>query len=300
MDEKTGRTRQLTVGKRKLRRLRVGAYAFVCLALPTVAIGVFGSTQTVRISLLQSRNAELQGELLAFEDQVGAVGEKIDEITQRDARLRALAGLDPLDAEVLMAGVGGPGSPTLDSYGLNDEDAAIQSRAFDVSISLDEYARRADLLLSSLNAAVEVVGEKRDLLESTPSIKPVDGWLTSSFSEQRLHPIHNLPLPHYGVDISAPRGTQVMATAKGRVVRATNLTGYGLTVEIDHGHGFLTRYAHADRLLVRAGQTVARGDPIALVGDTGTSTSTHVHYEVHLYGVPQNPRRYFFPEEIRD
>ena len=113
-----------------------------------------------------------------------------------------------------------------------------------------------------------------------------------------MHPIHNRPLPHEGIDLAAPKGTPIFAAAKGRVTRAGWAVGYGLTVEIDHGHGFTTLYGHASKLLVRVGQEVSRGDVIAQVGSTGIATSSHLHYEVSLNGVPQNPSNYILPDIV--
>jgi murein DD-endopeptidase MepM/ murein hydrolase activator NlpD len=91
-----------------------------------------------------------------------------------------------------------------------------------------------------------------------------------------------------------------MAAAKGRVIQAGWVAGYGLTVEIDHGFGITTLYGHASRVIVQKGQEVLRGDMIARVGSTGISTSSHLHYEVRVNGVAQDPATYILPETIRD
>jgi murein DD-endopeptidase MepM/ murein hydrolase activator NlpD len=113
-----------------------------------------------------------------------------------------------------------------------------------------------------------------------------------------MHPIHNRPLPHEGVDIAAPKGTPIFAAAKGRVVKAGWTVGYGLTVEIDHGFGYTTLYGHASKLLVRRGQLVTRGDVIGQVGSTGIATSAHLHYEVSLNGIAQNPTNFILPDVV--
>jgi murein DD-endopeptidase MepM/ murein hydrolase activator NlpD len=113
-----------------------------------------------------------------------------------------------------------------------------------------------------------------------------------------MHPIHNRPLPHEGVDIAANKGTPIFAAAKGRVIRAQWVTGYGLTVEIDHGYGYTTLYGHASKLLVRRGQQVGRGDVIAQVGATGIATAPNLHYEVRVNGQPQNPANFIIPDVV--
>lgn len=129
-------------------------------------------------------------------------------------------------------------------------------------------------------------------LEATPSILPVTGLVSSPFSHSRDHPIHNLDLPHEGIDIAAPAGTAIVATAPGRIAFAGTKPGYGKMIEIDHGFGFRTRYAHASRLLKSVGQIVARSETIAEVGCSGACTGPHVHYEVLVSGRPVDPVGY--------
>ena len=151
----------------------------------------------------------------------------------------------------MQAGVGGPGLGSLESYPLWSVDSAAAKNAFALSYDLNALERRARLLATSLDEATDSLQAHQDLLESTPSILPTSGLLSSRFSKSRMHPIHNRPLPHEGIDIAAPKGTPIFAAAKGRVVRAGWVSGYGLTVEIDHGYGYTTLYGHASKLLVR-------------------------------------------------
>ena len=100
---------------------------------------------------------------------------------------------------------------------------------------------------------------------------------------------------HEGIDFPAQRGTTVTAAASGKVIFAGVHPGYGKMVDVDHGNGLVTRYAHASKLLVKEGDLVLRGQAIAKVGTTGRSTGPHLHYEVRLNGTPQNPARFFQP-----
>ena len=295
-----GQAREFSVSPRLARVVAVVGAFFVLTLLTAVGIVTFDGTARLRATRLQATTAEMRSELMGLEGEMTSVRSKIDDLSARDAQFRILAGLDPIEPEVLLAGVGGPGSRTFDTYVLGELDPNVGRRTFGLSLDLEAAARSAEILSASMAEATDSLRSYRELLESTPSIMPTDGWISSGYSHRRLHPIHNEARPHYAVDIAARRGTQVWATAKGRVVRAESVIGYGYTVEIDHGFGFTTRYAHASKLLVRRGQYVERGDVIALVGRTGTATSTHVHYEVHVNGVPQNPANYFFPAEIRD
>lgn len=126
-------------------------------------------------------------------------------------------------------------------------------------------------------------------LAARPSIMPASGYLSSLFGN-RHHPILGVTRAHRGVDIAAPHGRPILAPAEG-VVRFAGAKsgGYGNTVEIDHGHGYLTRFAHASRLMVADGDRVHRGQLIALVGSTGRSTGPHLHYEVEVHGKRVDP-----------
>ena len=129
-------------------------------------------------------------------------------------------------------------------------------------------------------------------LESVPNIWPARGRVTSEMGS-RPNPFNNRGIEaHTGLDIAVPTGTDVKSTAAGKVIFAGWDGGYGYTVRIDHGYGITTVYAHNSRLLVKIGDSVGRGEVIARSGNTGRSTGPHIHYEVLLNGVYQNPRKY--------
>lgn len=127
-------------------------------------------------------------------------------------------------------------------------------------------------------------------------VLPVDGTITSAFSQSRWEPILHLFRPHEGVDIAAPLGTNIRAPADGRVKFAGHKLGYGLVVELDHGGGVTTLYAHCQTLLVHVGDYVAAGGAIATVGSTGLSTAPHVHFEVMVNGRHMDPLKYLIEQ----
>ena len=284
----------------RLLRILVGGGLVTALILIgyAVTIGVDGYARR-QSAQLDTRNTVLQDELRQFQTRVDHLESTLNRIAQNDARFRSIAGLESIDSEVLQAGVGGPGLVGPEAHSLWTIDPSISENLVEVSYDLNQLERRARLLSSSLAEATDSVLAHRDLLESTPSILPTPGWLSSSYSESRMHPIHNRPLPHPGVDISAPRGTSIYAAAKGRVIRAGWVVGYGLTIEIDHGFGYVTLYGHASELVASQDEEVQRGDVIARVGSTGIATSPHLHYEVRVQGIAQNPANFILPEYIR-
>ena len=291
--------KQYSLSSRLLRILVGGGLvAALILIAYAVTIGVDGYAR-LQSAQLDTRNTVLQDELRQFQTRVDHLESTLNHIAQNDARFRSIAGLESIDSEVLQAGVGGPGLVGPEAHSLWTIDPSISENLFEVSYDLNQLERRARLLSSSLAEATDSVLAHRDLLESTPSILPTPGWLSSSYSESRMHPIHNRPLPHPGVDISAPRGTSIYAAAKGRVIRAGWVVGYGLTIEIDHGFGYVTLYGHASELVASQDEEVQRGDVIARVGSTGIATSPHLHYEVRVQGIAQNPANFILPEYIR-
>jgi murein DD-endopeptidase MepM/ murein hydrolase activator NlpD len=233
--------------------------------------------------------------LTAPRDRVKELSGDLAEMLDEGARLRLAAGLDRLHHEVLEVGVGGPGSRAPDEHPLWHTNPSVGEVAFTVGYDLSVLERRARLHRESLSEAGDSIHAHRERLFATPSIVPTHGRVSSSFSRSRNHPIHNRPMPHTGVDISAPRGTPILATARGRVTRAGWRAGYGLSVELDHGHTYSTLYAHASEVLVKVGDEVERGDVIARVGNTGTATAPHLHYEVLVNGRPQNPMGFVIP-----
>ena len=285
------------------RALRILLVAGTFISLAVLGFGLTAGIEglgRLQARQLRARNLALETELARFDDRIRSLEAVLDQVAANDANFRSIAGLEVIDAEVLQAGVGGPGLGSPEASPLWSLDNGMAQAAFATSYDLSALERRARLLSESLEEATEAVSSNRDRLESLPSILPTEGWLTSRFSTARLHPIHNRPLPHEGMDISAPRDTPIFAAAKGKVIRAGWFAGYGLAVEIDHGYGITTLYGHASRVIVQVGQEVLRGDMIARVGSTGISTSSHLHYEVRVEGVAQDPATYILPETIRD
>lgn len=284
--------RQFTLPFRSIVKM-IGGTGVFGASLLILGIAFLGrSTPAYENHQLQKENALLVEELREMRDRVNGLESEVAVLAEKDSEMRVIAGLDQIDEEVLEVGVGGPGSPSLESGPLYEVNPETGAEAFAASYDLHALERRAQLLRESMEEATDSLLAHRDLLESTPSILPAAGRLTSGFSRARLHPIHNRELPHEGIDVSAPRGTPIMAAAKGRVSFAGRRSGYGLVVEIDHGYGYRTLYGHTSETLVRTGQEVARGDVIARVGSSGLATSPHLHYEVRLNGLPVNPTNY--------
>lgn len=290
--------RQYALSRKALRRIAAGGVALLLFGLASAAFIGIGGLSRLEAHRIAEENETLREELSTVRGRVAELEGTLETLASRDADMRRIAGLDPLGDDLLRVGVGGPGLATPESHPLYDLDPALGEGAFAVGYDLDALERRASLLSESMAEAADSLRAHRDLLRATPSILPTAGLLSSRFSRQRQHPLYDRALPHEGIDISAPRGTPVLAAADGRVARAGWMTGYGQMVEIDHGFGYVTRYGHASRIMVRVGEHVERGAVVARVGNSGIATSSHLHYEVRLHGRAQNPMNYVLPEGI--
>lgn len=286
--------RSISVSERALRRLApfAGAVALLCLISVGYAISQVGSASAQRASdarQLHEELADLRSRLNVLQDTIARIGE-------RDEKLRLLAGLDSVGTEVRQAGIGGPGIPTLEQDPLFRSNPELGRLAFGARSDIDGLIRRANVLAASFAEINDTLAAHVERLERTPSIMPTAGWLSSSFARNRRHPILHIRRPHEGIDVSAPMGSPIVAPAAGRVKRVAKERGYGNVLEIDHGNGIVTKYAHTSKILVKRGEKVTRGQVVAKVGNSGLSTGPHLHYEIHVNGRVVDPLSYVLPE----
>jgi len=241
--------------------------------------------QSVREELMQQK-AQVQSfalNLLDYKRQMFL-------LRDLDTKLRRVVSLGPRDKAQQVLGIGGPdelGLQNLATMGEKKQEEALKEMHQELS-QLKGAASRQE---TSLQMLIEYFEDKRSLFASTPSVWPVRGWVTSPFGN-RTSPFSGILKFHEGIDIAAQTGTPVMAPADGVVIKAGFSTGYGNMVELSHGYGIKTVYGHNSRLNVKAGQRVKRGEIISFIGDTGSSTGPHLHYEVRMNGLPVNPVRY--------
>ncbi len=284
-------TKQYSLNASLLKKGLLGILLSVA-GLSMALAGFFSDAgERVRHARLERENRLLAQQLTAQRKALNQLEGTLDDLQKRDEEFRVLAGLDPLSPSVYRAGIGGPdgrgnesGHPTLGK--------AFSSGSFD----LDAITQRVRVLRSSLDQAMGTLQTKRDRLAATPSILPATGFLSSEFTGARWHPVLDDNRPHAGIDIAAPTGTPVHAAARARVAFVGYRGQYGLMVELDHGHGYTTRYAHLSRTNVRAGQTVHRRAQIGEVGQTGLAIGPHLHYDVLVNGVARNPAGFIFDQ----
>lgn len=289
----------LQVSRRALRCVAAGVAALALFLLVGTATLVLKLSDLARTEHLERENQLLAADLQRMQETVGQLSESMAAISERDRRFRLLAGLSDLDPEVRQVGIGGPGSGAIDEEPLLELDVELSNQMFGVTSDLNRLLRQSNLLKVSLGEASKAMESHQEKLAGYPSIDPTNGWLSSSFSHSRWHPLLNVRRPHEGIDISAPRGTPIVSTADGVVTYAGFRPGFGWTVEVDHGNGIKTRYAHNQKnLKARVGDKVRRGDVLAFVGSSGLAKGPHVHYEVLNNGRAVNPENYRLHEVI--
>ncbi len=207
---------------------------------------------------------------------------------------RVVLGAEPIDKSIREAGIGG-----IDRYEeVKEKNIIHEDIIIKLSENVDNLRRKIYIESKSQDEVVELAESKEKLFAAIPAIQPVANKqliaLASGFG-WRIHPIYKVKKMHTGIDFAAAIGTPIYATADGTIDKADiSFSGYGKVIEIDHGFGYRTRYAHMHGFAVRLEQKVKRGDLIGYVGNTGLSTAPHLHYEVFVNGIHANPVHYFF------
>jgi murein DD-endopeptidase MepM/ murein hydrolase activator NlpD len=228
----------------------------------------------------------VQGHLNAMALRLGDLQAQMMRLEGLGDRLARIAGLKPQELPPITPGA---------TPGRGGAESSLPSRSFTV----DEFAD----LLAKLGQQVEARSDQLGVLEALlvqdsanrkflPSLSPIlDVWYSSNFG-YRIDPFTGARSFHEGVDFLAEPGTPILAAASGKVIYAGWQAEYGRMVDVDHGNGLVSRYAHASKILVHEGDLVVRGQRLAFSGSTGRSTGPHLHFEVRLNGVPQNPARF--------
>jgi hypothetical protein len=243
-------------------------------------------------SLLEAVQAEqtrktqsyLRESLDTMAARLGEMQAKLLRLDTLGERLTKLAGIKPTEFMFDQPPArGGPMSTVAPAQELSMEE--LGKKLDELALQVDDRTDKLGVLESMLT----ISHAKKQLL---PTELPVStGWYSSNFG-WRIDPFTGWNAFHEGMDFMAAEGEAITAAAGGVVVYSETHPQYGNMIEIDHGNGLITRYAHASKLIARVGDVVLRGQKIAEVGNTGRSTGTHLHFEVRQWGAPQNPARF--------
>jgi murein DD-endopeptidase MepM/ murein hydrolase activator NlpD len=237
---------------------------------------------------LRKENQLLKSKLEDYSKLFTTFNTELDSIASKNNYLRIAANLRPLSDEEKKIGTGGGFFDNLLDF------SPSGSEFLKLESYLEEIKKKIDFEKSEYQIISARLKENENLFSAIPAIKPCMGKFASEGFGMRRHPILKIVRMHEGLDIITPPGSHIFVTGKGKVDFVGRRGGYGLAVEVDHGFGYRTVYAHLSKALVKTGQIVNRGHLIALSGNSGLSTGPHLHYEVHHNGIKKDPEDFFF------
>ena len=281
----TVRQRMMSYVRRLFMGMGFGAVSFFILIL------IFGSPSE---NTLRIENSRLQAQYVVLSNQLDQSLSVMQKLQQRDDNLyRVILQTNPIPEQLRK-----------NSYSNTNRyeefmDMASSQMVINNTQKLDALNRQIYLQSKSFDELVGLCKTNSDMLECIPAIQPVsnkDLKRTASGYGLRIDPIYKTKKFHRGMDFSANIGTPVYATGNGRVIKAGWEGLYGKCINVDHGYGYITKYAHLSKIKVVKGQKLMRGEVIGEVGSTGKSTGPHLHYEVHVNGHVVNPVNYYFKD----
>jgi hypothetical protein len=261
---------------------------FILLGLVGVTTGYVG--KFVDASMLQTLKLEnriLRDKMSEFGTTLAGLQGQLNDFVNFDSKVRMMTGLSPIDPDVRQVGVGGITTAPLPEGITPGTAAKLQT----VQQDLEKLDREARLQLESFEAIIAALNDKQEMWNHLPSIQPTPGWINCPFGVRRDPLVGDLRM-HEGLDIAGPEGTIIAAPAAGTVKFVGYRNNFGLCLEIDHGYGIMTRFGHCSMIKVSVGQSVNRGQVVALVGQTGRATGPHLHYEVLINGQQTDPANY--------
>jgi murein DD-endopeptidase MepM/ murein hydrolase activator NlpD len=285
--------KQLTIPSTFLRLFIIifligsGIFAFDYYKLRVAALNTVKHDVTIAGQTDEIINQRKQ--IQEFAEEITSLKSLLVDLNNFEKKIRIIANIEKKDDQDSLFGVGGSIPEDLDTH--------IPLTQKHNSLLRDMHEQVEQLNLASINqnesfeSLFNYLKDQQNLLASTPAVRPSRGWTTSRFG-YRTSPFTGRREFHKGYDIANRPGTPIIATADG-VVSFTGPKGFlGNLIVVDHGHGMVSRYGHCAKILSKRGAIVKRGDTIALMGNTGRSTGPHLHYEVHLNGIPVNPEKY--------
>jgi murein DD-endopeptidase MepM/ murein hydrolase activator NlpD len=242
---------------------------------------------------LKRQISELKVNYQIVNDELNKIETVLQDLQERDDNIyRTIFEAEPIHSSIREAGYGGS-----DNY--RDLKKLENSQlVIDVKSRLDKIMKKIYVQSTSYDQIIKLAKNKEDMLASIPAIQPIsnkDLKRTASGWGWRIHPIYKIRKFHYGMDFTAPTGTEVYATGDGVVeITESSMRGYGNELVINHDYGYKTLYGHLNNFNVKQGQQIKRGDVIGFVGSSGLSTAPHLHYEIMLNGEKVNPVNYYF------
>jgi murein DD-endopeptidase MepM/ murein hydrolase activator NlpD len=313
VSDETSPVRRFEVRKDLLKRSAIAAGLAVVLLLALFADYVRMRIDNAELEGLRAETIERRAQVAAFQEQLQNVDGKLSRLQEFERKVRIIANLPgsagtggddvgEAPAEDAHGGEGGlevsvegelpaePGPPRIPQPQESDPIQEKVSLLHQSAVYLSVVAEGQEVTLAQL---VDSLEGKQHFLESSPSVWPTKGWLTSRYG-YRTSPFTNKRQFHAGIDIAGAPGTAVLAPARGKVVFSGKRGPLGNAVIIDHGYGIRTQYGHNDEVFVKTGEEIERGRKIATLGNSGRSTGPHLHYVVEVRGKTRDPLDYIF------
>lgn len=248
------------------------------------------SNPNLTISSLKNENKELKKEVERITESYREMLSDVENISAINEELRVSANLQPISDEERLLGVGGSANYLASNLNIRDVEVKNLLKSVDEMIKALEFEK---------NQTIEIADKlsmNKDLHKCIPAIKPTLGNYSIDGFGMRRHPILGVRKFHHGIDINCDSGTSVRAPGNGKVIIVERQAGFGLVIEIDHGFGYRTVYAHLSQAMVKQGDSIKRGQVIAKSGNSGLSSGPHLHYEVHHDGIAMDPTDFFFDD----
>ena len=245
----------------------------------------FENTISNQLDVIVNQRKQIQ----MFANDMNMLKSSLVELNTFEKKIRVIANIEKAEKQDTLFGVGGS-IP-------EDLDAQVELKKQHTTLVRDMHEQAEQIDLASKNqkedfkSLLKYLEGQRNLLACTPAVRPTRGWTTSRFG-YRVSPFTGMREFHKGLDIANRMGTPIVATADGVVASVAYKGLLGQVIIINHGHGMVTRYAHIGKALKKRGESVKRGETIATIGNTGRTTGPHLHYEVHLNGIPVNRKKY--------
>ncbi len=237
---------------------------------------------------LMDENKTLRNQYKSLNSRIGSLEKVVEDLSDRDNNIyRMVFESEPIPNSVRNGGFGG-----VNRYA---EIESIPNMELVVKTNkrMDVLMKKIYIQSLSFDTIVDKAKNKQEMLQHIPGIQPLKTYKYVSGFGTRMHPIYKTLRTHTGIDLVAPTGTKIYATGDGVVTSAKFERGYGKAIVINHGYQYQSMYAHCSEILVHQGQKVKRGEVIGLVGNTGVSTGSHLHYEIIKGGQKVNPINYF-------
>jgi murein DD-endopeptidase MepM/ murein hydrolase activator NlpD len=282
-------TKKITLSNKVLKGIAFCIVAVTLASMYTYYDYIRMKRDKIELESLRRQTREQKVQIEGLVEKVNNFSMRMEELSQLDKNIRSMANVEDKRYKGQILGAGGSIN---DETRVNSHDETDQRLVIaKIDQNVEQLSKDAVEQKSSFNELLRFLKKQKSILAATPSIWPVQGWVTSEFG-YRSSPFSGAKEFHKGLDIATRIGVDVVASADGLVSEAAYDRDLGHMVKINHGYGMTSWYGHLLKSAVKQGNMVKRGDLIGYVGNSGRSTGSHLHYSVTLNGIPINPRKY--------